>query len=141
MHARSTVLEMIKKCGREDSGVEGGRVAQIPKLNWVDNGEDECGGAAYACVVERVVFEAHLQDGFELSCLVFLFIGDCYIGADACGDDKGFFVRLEVVGDGSDDAPKVVLRMGFVISILEEYGCEVLAEVHEVVVVGLARNS
>ena len=40
MGDRATVLKTIEKSGREDGGVEGGRVAQIPILNWVDKSED-----------------------------------------------------------------------------------------------------
>ena len=140
MQARETVLEMIKKCGGEDSGVECSRVAQLLIPNLVDNGKDECGGAADAPVVERVVLEAHLPDGFEISRLFFLKLGGFLIGADARGDDRGFFVCLKVVRGKGNDSPKVVLRMGFILARLEEDGRDCLAEAHEVVVRGLAQD-
>ena len=140
MQARETVLEMIKKCGGEDGGVECSRVAQLLIPNLVDNGKDECGGVADAPVVERVVLEAHLPDGFEILRLFFLKFGDCWIGADARGEDGGFFVRLEVVGGNGNYSPKVVLYMGFVLSRLKEDGRDCLAEAHEVVVRGLTQD-
>ena len=97
MQARATVLEMVKKCGGKDGGVGGGRVAQLPIPNHIDDGKDECGGAADA---RPVVIKAHLPDGLESSCLVLLFFGDCRIVSDALEDDKGLFVRLEVVTAG-----------------------------------------
>ena len=81
MQACATVLEMVEKRDGEDGGVEGGRVAQILIPNWVDNAEDECGGTADDHVVERVVLEVYLPDISDLSRLVFLFLGDCRIGA------------------------------------------------------------
>ena len=118
MQARATVFKMVEKCGREDGSVEGVRVAQPPIPNHIDDGEDECRCATYTRVVGRVVLEAHLPDDFEPSRLLLLLFGDFRIGANARGDKKGLFVRLEVVGGRGNDAPKVVLFMGFVVARL-----------------------
>ena len=94
-------------------------MAQLPIPNRIDDSKDECGGAVNARVIERIVLEAHLPDGLEPSRLVLLFFGGCWVGTDALGGDEGFFLHLEVVCGEGNDAPKVVLRMCFIVASLE----------------------
>ena len=88
----------------------------------VDDGGNEGGGTADACVIDGIIFNTDLPDGLKFLGLINGILRYGGRGANELGNGKRLPVLFCVGGIGGDDAPEVALCMGIVVARQEEKG-------------------
>ena len=85
MESRAALFNMCEKSGGKDISIKRGGVMQLADPHVVDDGKDEGGGAADACVVESLILDADLPDGLKFPGLFNGVLQDGGISTNALG--------------------------------------------------------